>query len=263
MPVSAPTTTALFVAITIETIGACNNACWFCKYGQARYRSEGGDPAGSSKRMPWETIERIVRNLADFGYDGRVSWYRINEPLLDKRLPEICRLTKHHLPDCHQTIVTNGSLLTQELYDALIAAGLDHLTVSAYSDDVWRKVVRLRMPKANIKDRRDHRFRWENRGGNIVELAGATVVPLTRDCQRPSTMMNVLPNGDVALCCSDLYGDVIMGNVNRSRLEEIWFGEAFERYREGLKARGRPGLRLCETCDHDGSGHGRNGNAPA
>ena len=210
--------------------------------------------------MPWPTIERIVRNLADLGYDGRVSWYRMNEPLLDKRLPEICRFTRRRLPHCHQTIITNGELLTQELYDTLVASGLDHLTVSAYSDDILNKVIRLRMPKCNIKDRRDPAYTWENRGGNIVELVARRPVPALQGCQRPSTMMNVLPNGDIALCCADLHGDVIMGNVNRSLLEAVWYGEAFERYRESLKAHGRQGLRLCEKCDHDGTGHGRNGN---
>jgi sulfatase maturation enzyme AslB (radical SAM superfamily) len=226
--------TPLFQAITIETIGACNYACWFCRYGQARYSAERSDHRAGSKRMAWQTIERIVLNLAELGYDGRVSWYRINEPLLDKRLPEICRITKRHLPDCHQTIITNGELLTQQLYDSLVASGLDHLTVSVYSDDIWNKALRLQMPKANIKDRRDPSYRWENRGGNIVQLVGTKPVPLTQDCQRPSTMMNVLPNGDVALCCADLYGDVVMGNVNRSRLEAIWYGEEFARYRERL-----------------------------
>jgi radical SAM protein with 4Fe4S-binding SPASM domain len=256
-------TTPLFVAITIETIGACNYSCWFCKYGQVRYKAERHNNRGDPRLMPWTTIERIVGNLADLGYDGRVSWYRINEPLLVKRLPEICTLTKLNVPLCHQTIITNGELLTQQVYDSLIANGLDHLTVSVYGDEVWDKVARLHMPNSNIKDRREPYCNWENRAGNISELVGAKVLSGSQGCQRPSTMMNVLPNGDVALCCADMYGEVIMGNVNRSRLEAIWYGEKFRRYRERLRTYGRQGLKLCEGCDHDGSGHGRHGNSVA
>ena len=108
----------LFNIISVETLGFCNRACWFCKFGQDR---EDRPPV----RMRWETIERIVLNLEDLQYRGRLSWFCINEPLLDKRMTEILRFSRSRLPYAPLTLNTNGDLLTEDRYFELRAAGLD------------------------------------------------------------------------------------------------------------------------------------------
>ena len=87
MSTVAANTTDLFKLIALETISACNRECWFCKFGQPR----GGEVVS---RMTMELVERIVLNLRDLSYAGRLSWYKINEPLVDKRLPAMIRFAK-------------------------------------------------------------------------------------------------------------------------------------------------------------------------
>jgi MoaA/NifB/PqqE/SkfB family radical SAM enzyme len=222
-------------------------------YGQEKYRSSNA----KATRMPWDTIVKIICNLRDLNYEGRISWFRINEPLLDNRIYKILALTKKSMPNCHQTITTNGKLLNQTTYDRLIRSGLDHLSISIYDDDTLRNVSLLNInSNIKLKDRRLW-YKWENRGGNIIQLRNQKN---DGNCQRPSTGLNVMINGKVVLCCADFYADVVMGNVNQQNLEDIWYGKKFKEYRDQLII-SRVGLRLCDGCNHDGRGHevyGRN-----
>ena len=58
----------LFDVILIETYNACTRTFWFCKLGQARQ-----DP--QPLEMTWSTIKRILFNVRDLDYRGRISWF--------------------------------------------------------------------------------------------------------------------------------------------------------------------------------------------
>lgn len=245
--------TPLFQAIMVETLAECNRSCWFCMYGQNKFERR------NSVQMPWPVIKKIVANLKDLNYTGRVSWYRINEPLLDERIYEILELTKQQIPNCHQTITSNGDFLDQSKIDRLLKCGLDHLAISIYDDRTFRKVSRFKMcDQVTLKERRSG-YQWENRGGNISQLRSQRS---HGNCFRPSTGLNITAEGEAVLCCADFYGDVGMGNVREKRLEEIWYGEKFQQYRKTLLV-GRSELTLCSSCNHDGRGHGIYGNSIA
>lgn len=251
----------LFVAALIETINTCNRTCWFCKFGQPRRPS-------MIQRMPWELIEKIVLNLKALDYRGRVSWFRINEPLVDKRIYEIVAFTKLHLPDCCCTLLTNGDLLDDGVFGRLKDAGLDRLGVSIYDDKTLQKIEALacRPQLSTVFDRRtaEQPVFVSSRGGNIDLAVGGLSEEQSRlaalqeqNCLRPSTMINIDSDGSVVLCCHDFYGDVAMGNVAEQHLEEIWQGGKFVEYRARLAAAGRQGLPLCGECDWKGTGHRR------
>lgn len=246
--------TGLFKVITIETQGTCNNTCYFCRYGQKRWLSENRP----LEKLPTETILLILENLKKLDYSGRVSFYGISEPLMDERLPTLVKTAKQYLQKAHHTLITNGRLLTQEKADELFDCGLDHLTVSAYNEETFTSALNIRGHAINVKGRRpDKKHHWDNRGGNIAQFKKQI---RKADCLRPSTGLMVNAKGAVVLCCADLYGDVVMGHVLNNTLEEIWFGERFKKYRAHLSTGNRSGLELCEMCDHDGTGHGREGN---
>ncbi|MGE0758443.1 MAG: SPASM domain-containing protein, partial [Pirellulaceae bacterium] len=226
--------------------------CWFCKFGQPRE----SEPV---QRMSWPLIERIVANLQRLEYRGRLSWYKINEPLLDKRLEEILQLSRTSLPDCWLSLVSNGDLLTEEKFHRLLANGLDVLGVSVYDDEVLHKIRQFEHERLIVLDRRpgaEGSF-VENRGGNIQLLTDDTRERNARDvrqrnCLRPSTMMSVQPDGRASLCCCDLYGDIVVGDVNVEALEQIWWGDRLTLYRATLRDRGRSELPLCASCTYDG-----------
>ena len=75
-------------------------------------------------------------------------------------------------------------------------------------------------------------------------------------CFRPATALNINSNGDIVLCCGDLFGEVVMGNINKESMQEIWENSNYKYYRKKLETN-RVGLKLCEDCNHDGRGHKR------
>ena len=242
---------ALFNVILIETHNQCTRTCWFCKFGQERQ-----DP--HTLQMNWQTIERIVGNLRDLDYRGRISWFWINEPLMDSRILDIISYTRRECPNAFISLVTNGDLLTDDLYKDLRRGGLDALGVSIYDTPAAKHAEAIDGDdRLVLMDMRHVRVpNLENRGGNIKRhsrlFTESKDERSDESCGRPFNMMTVNVKGQVALCCSDLYSDVVMGDVNSHRLEQIWNNELFRHYRSHLDERGREGLPLCGDCSYRG-----------
>lgn len=241
----------LFKVLLIETRNICTRTCWFCKFGQERQDE-------TTSQMDWETIERIVYNLRDLNYEGRVSWFFINEPLLDKRIVEILKFTRKNCPKAFISLNTNGDLLNEAVYESLIANGLDALGVSVYDDATLDSVNKIRHDKRLVLlDMRHPARGWiENRGGNIKTntqfFEEDRMQFADKSCAQPFNMMAINVKGQVVLCCADMYGDVMMGDVKKQRLESIWNSDEFEYYRNHLTTYGRKGLKLCDGCSHNG-----------
>ena len=242
----------LFKILIIETKNVCTRRCWFCKFGQER-RDE------AVVEMDWAVIERIIGNLSDLKFRGRVSWYGTNEPLLDGRMLDILKLTRRQCPQAFLSLLTNGDLLAEDRYRELRAGGLDALGVSVYDDETFEKVSRMRHDRRLVVlDRRALTpARIDNRGGNIAgegdAFDGRLQEVANRTCARPFTTLMINARGDAVLCCSDVYGDVVMGDAKQERLEVIWRGPRFEHYRGVLRTTGRRGLTLCEGCSYSGA----------
>ena len=235
--------------ILVQTKTACTRKCWHCRYGLQRHALNAHEEI-----ISWDTIGRIIEQLQDASYHGRLSWFRINEPLIDPRIQKIITVSKSRLPFAYHTLATNGDLLDQNVCYELFSAGLDELVISTYDEEDFRKAMKLShsFVGVTIKDRR--KSGWlENRGGNISKI---TAKRSEAPCYRPSTALNIIPSGDIVLCCGDLFGDVVLGNINVESLWEIWSGTGFEHYRSILK-NSRLGLKLCEQCSHTGRGHTR------
>ena len=229
----------MFNVVTIETQTNCNRTCSFCKHGLGAVPME---------RMSDEMISAIAHQLGALDYAGRISPFGINEPLLDTRIVSIVQQFRTACPKAYLSIVTNGDYLTIDLRDRLFEVGLDAIGISVYDDEGWAKTEAVLHPKVGRMDYRTIPANFENRGGSLEGYEPRPDLP----CQRPSNMLVIRPNGDVVLCCADMYGAVVMGNVAESSLMDIWQGEKFEQHREQLQ-RDRRGLKLCEGCSHNGT----------
>jgi radical SAM protein with 4Fe4S-binding SPASM domain len=230
----------MFNVVLIETQSSCNRACLHCKHGQG---------AAPVERMHGDVINEIAWQLRKLEYQGRISPFGINEPLLDPRIRGVVQQFRSACPKAFISLVTNGDRLTIALRDRLFDSGLDGLGISIYEDAVWDRAQQFIHPKVALLDMRGAAF--ENRAGFLPGFEPRPDLP----CLRPSNMLVIRPSGDVVLCCSDMSGEVVMGNVMEQSLMEIWQCEAFERYREQLKS-DRHGLKLCEGCSHRGTTSG-------
>ena len=69
----------------------------------------------------------------------------------------------------------------------------------------------------------------------------------TAYCPHPFTDVGVLWNGDVTLCCLDHDGELSVGNINNSSIEEIIQNDAAKKLRASML--GRCSLpSICQTC---------------
>jgi hypothetical protein len=75
----------------------------------------------------------IIRQLKEIEYSGSINLFSNNEPLLDDRIYEFCRITREALPNAFLSIYTNGILLTIEKFLKLIKY-LDQLIIDNYND---------------------------------------------------------------------------------------------------------------------------------
>src|SRR5579872_699651 len=132
---------ALFNNIGIETGASCNRHCYFCPNDYFQRHD---------KYMSWEMIKKIIQNLKDLNYKGRVEWYIYNEPTRDDRLQEIISYCREQLPKACQMINTNGDYFKAPSdILKLFLAGLNQMQINIYSandsakdDDKFEKGVR-------------------------------------------------------------------------------------------------------------------------
>lgn len=259
-PYAAPpnaTLAPMFEVVLVETRNTCTRTCNFCKFGQER-QDEGLSTIDDA------LLEKIAAELGAIDYAGRLSPFGINEPLIEPRIFEILALFRRSCPKALLTIASNGDCLNGKVYDRLFAAGLDYIFVDAYDDAIFEKVSQL-VERGNItiNDMREPDWRFlENRGGSIKGDDRRAIQRQGRNCLRPSSMLVIRPPGEVVLCCSDMYGDVIMGDLRTDSIVDIWLNDKFQHYRNTLATEGRANLELCQGCSHRGDGAKRDWSTP-
>jgi hypothetical protein len=58
----------------------------------------------------------------------------------------------------------------------------------------------------------------------------------------------VLSNAKVALCCLDYEGQVILGDVNKTPIFEIWKNESYKKIRLLHKTAQQDQIVICKSC---------------
>ncbi len=114
--------------IQIFPVYACNFKCEYCIHSLDRKKH---GYISDETFMPWEVYKKIIDDIRKTG--SRIKMLRfaaIGEPLLHPQIAEMVAYAQEsHIADSID-IVTNGSLLTHELTDRLIEAGLSKLRIS-------------------------------------------------------------------------------------------------------------------------------------
>ncbi|MEW6088472.1 MAG: radical SAM protein [bacterium] len=68
-------------------------------------------------------------------------------------------------------------------------------------------------------------------------------------CIRLFTTLQVNYDGKVHLCCKDMLGKVILGDLNENSIKEVWQGGKIENIRNTAIGRQRNKIPLCNICD--------------
>lgn len=125
----------------------CNFKCSYCaqSLGKEKIREEYGL---GSELMSVQTAEIIAEQSKQFRNKYKlVSMMGHGEPLCNKKLPEIINIIKNAEVADRIDVITNASLLTEDMSERLIDAGLDVLRVSlqGISSESYRKISNINM----------------------------------------------------------------------------------------------------------------------
>ncbi len=112
----------------------CNFQCFYCI--KSKSKEEQKENKIFSRQMDFEVFRKIIDNMEKWG--GKIKVLLLQgwgEPLLHPDIVKMVAYAKEKRVAEKIRIISNGSLLTHEMTDALINAGLDSLKISLQGTD--------------------------------------------------------------------------------------------------------------------------------
>ena len=106
------------IRLWVEPSSYCNLRCVMCPQSMPRPHLKG--------HMEWDLFTRIIDEARDFVYD--INLHHTGEATLNRRLPDMIAYARN--AGIYTRLHTNGTLLKEELSEALIDAGLDLISFS-------------------------------------------------------------------------------------------------------------------------------------
>jgi radical SAM protein with 4Fe4S-binding SPASM domain len=246
--------------IEISNSGMCNRKCSFCPRSDPAYKD-------INEFISEKTHQKIFDELALHNYSGTIIYSGYVEPLLHKRIYADIEYIRNKLPDSNIELITNGDTLNDERILKLYNSGLNILLISVYDGyehlKNFRKIMnRLKIDKKKYMLRhryynkdKDFGMTISNRAGNLINSEHKIPVvkePLKLKCNYPSYTFFIDYNGDVQMCSHDWGKKMIMGNINKNSIEEIWTSKKFSLARKKLNL-GDRNFSPCNACDVKGN----------
>lgn len=239
----------IFTMVEIETLNRCNNSCSFCPVNKTLDTRE-------YKKMDEDLFISIINQLKELNYTGMVGLYSNNEPLLDERIFDFCKIAKESLPNAYHYMYTNGILLTVEKMEKLVKY-LDKLIIDNYNDKLKlikpvQEIYDYCQKNDKYKDKIEIHLRKQNevltnRGGQAKNKAKTKA--LKSSCILPYCQFVIRPDGKISLCCNDAMGKYSIGDLTKETISDIWWGNSHKEIRKKIFS-GRGNLALCRDCDN-------------
>ena len=256
----------VFSIVEINLLAACNRSCSFCPVSDKNFYKI----INSKGRMNVEFFDKIVSDLREFKFKGKILFSGNSEPLLHKKLELFIEHAVDQSPGSQIEIVTNGDILTVKRLKSLFASGLSYASVSLYDGPEQFEEFTNVIEEAEVDPTRvilkrrfleegNYGIYFSNRGGMIdvdefreeIKSEEVQKFPLQKVCYYPFYMIKVDFNGDVMLCSHDWARRGVLGNVNDESLWSIWTGKKMEKIKKNLAGKNR-NMLPCDTCDVQG-----------
>ena len=213
--------------IEIETSTQCNRHCTYCPNSQPGFEHR----RTSNAFMDMKLFEKLLADLKDVDYDGKISLVGMNEFFMHDRNFAYLERIKQAIPKCIIQIYSNGDYLTRENLERAERAGVDLIVVSFHlqtgktynTDDVLDRAFKFTrrtsvpLQLADYKKGKLHfqtqlgrmmllagLVNWDAEGhswGGIIDAGKATADAGT-PCQSPVNILCLSQEGDFTLCCA-------------------------------------------------------------
>lgn len=254
--------------IKIETMIGCNASCLFCPLGAGILKRKRG-------RMSSEFFFKIVDQARNLGFE--VGLYIMNEPLMEPRIFEFLDYIKN--VGGKPAISTNAGLITKDTAERLSQYQYNKFIISFHGGNKkdYEKVMGLNFEKAilNIKyllslrkipnylismriieenknSVNDFRNLWKGYKLSIGKANNWAGIFNKGKGIKKCLFLN-LPNifwdGRMSLCCCDVEGKAIIGDLKEQSLKEILNGQIYQKYVDFNEKGNLNQLHPCNICD--------------
>ena len=204
----------VFSSIELNIHGSCNRRCAFCpRVDEELYPN-------LDEYLDLDFFKKILGELRENNYTGRMGFSGFCEPLLHKDIVEIVKLYKDFFPDNRLEIVTNGDYLDFKMAKKLFDNGLYNIRISLYTNpknekkflDIREKLnlseERFFVRHRNLGKKNDFGLVLNNRAGSvdyskIGQKEKIKTLPLNQGCNYPMFKLFIDYNGDCLLCSND------------------------------------------------------------
>ncbi|MFN2370717.1 MAG: radical SAM/SPASM domain-containing protein [Candidatus Krumholzibacteriia bacterium] len=266
--------------IQLETVTKCNAECPFCPQHEIRR-----DPA----RMPDATWQKIVDDTRGWGVTyrpfltnepfvdkrqaGITRYIKQNDPTARVEYNTNGELMTEQLGrdlleagvDIIRFSIDGFSAATYEPsrvgipYEKVLERTTRFLEI--WDQEGWREKVFTEVRMIEVPENRHeiaaYRAYWEPRCTEVL-VTQLYQWPWTgqkredvvlKPCLKILDEMFFYSDGDATVCCWDVHGRAVIGNVNRASVQEIWEGHAAAVIRAALDDGRRDLLQLCSRCN--------------
>jgi radical SAM protein with 4Fe4S-binding SPASM domain len=242
------------ISVEINVIDACNRVCGFCPHADPQIY-----PNRHDWIMPTSTSEILVAQLAAIQFKGRISISGFGEPMLSKDIYRHIEIFRAILPENSIEMNTNADVLNPERIRRLFRAGLSQVYVNLYDGAHQVDLITAMFHEAGVNQYiiRPH---WSSEAsfGLILNNRSGVVNPteqaINKRCHYPFYKLFVDWNGNVQFCANDWGRNIIVGNILRTPVRDIWMSDQMKQIRLRL-AQGDRSQRPCNQCDVDGTLH--------
>ena len=246
--------------IEISESGTCNRSCSFCPRSAANFIDK-------KEFITNKLHEKLCVELKELNYKGTIRYSGFVEPMLDKNIFNLINMVRNYLPESNIEMVTNGDPLNLKRLKKLFESGLNKILISAYDGKVESEELEDLCVQANLNEKQyivRHRYYSEdkdfgitlsNRSGLMADAEfkiDALKEPLKKPCYIPSYTFFLDYQGDVLMCPHDWGKKVILGDLNKEKLKDIWFSKRFMGIRKMLNKSNR-NFTPCNVCDVEGT----------
>lgn len=197
--------------VDIDPCDRCNFRCEFC--------FQDHTDSFHGRIMSLETFNKVVSQLKEFDEPiNIIHLYGFGEPLINPKIASFVKILHDENVAKEVAIITNASLLSHELTDALISAGLNKIEISinGLTDEDYLRIVKAKVHFESIYE--NVKYLYANRkqchvhvkicGDCFSEAEQKRFVELFADCADTINidhMANLWPGITVADSDSNLY----------------------------------------------------------
>ena len=270
--------------VDLETVSRCNLKCPMCPTVTAEFEEKRVLPFKKGQ-LNYSLIKKVIAEVAGKIYSLRLSW--IGEPTLHPRLIDAVKLAKQSGIK-EVSFLTNGYRLHLDYFVQLAEAGVDLITISidgmgeTYNhiraplkfDETLKKLQDISdYKKTNGLDKplikiqgvwpaiKENPELFYNTFAPLVDLIAFNplIDYLHNDkdiiyednfaCPQHYQRVVIGSNGRAAMCSSDDFMDVDIGDISTQTIHDIWHGKKFNEVRaiheqvDGFKE-----LKPCRNC---------------